>query len=616
MSTGDVNNPKRVRLQANERLDTADTDPLSVAAREHLDAYARAVEAQPRNVGSSTPTGLIFQGFGLTLNPTGPTDGKVRVGSSVGVAFDANGRMLIKEAGTTVDITLASGNSQVYAYYLETSSDTAVRRSISVSSPYTESGQAQSTKISGGVGFWVRAGDQTSIVASDVVNGATTALCFLGVANNSGGTVTMTGYNSTTAPNGAFATNRITSVASPSSVPTVPTNGGSIVTMHGLTNAALYMIGQALWKGSVVFTPAAGNNFGAFTTPATGVVENLRTSTVTLSSVLGSVANAATRPDFGGDDGVVPSPLWAYCVSPGSAFLRQGSANNKIQIAPGELLQSDGTHQELLRYRFQGTEEFTLTNGDATNPRCDLLQIKITFDSLLGPQVQLGVKAGTPAASPVIPDPDSGFVPVGVAVVGHGWTTGGIAPTFGVDIVDTNKVVIHDHRVPLKISKLVVDPVLYKLQTAWALSNINTMVTSSNATNALWIRCPTNWGRVICVDVYAGGIAIPTSAITLTSIVPAGLSTGFPSNHGFGTNVASDTSLLLRSRRVDFETLHTPAAGPTIQASAVNKIGVPLWAGGFRVPGIPNTLPQFAFVKVTNANNGVSLGETVWYVAG
>jgi len=89
MSTGDVLNPKRVRLQANERLDTVDTDPLSAAAREHLDAYARAVEAQPRNVGSSTPTGLIIQGFGLTLNPTNPTDAKVRVQSALGVAFDA-----------------------------------------------------------------------------------------------------------------------------------------------------------------------------------------------------------------------------------------------------------------------------------------------------------------------------------------------------------------------------------------------------------------------------------------------------------------------------------------------------------------------------------------------
>lgn len=271
MSIGDVTNPKRVRLQANERLDTVDTDPLSLAAREHLDAYSRAVEATPRNVGSSTPTGLIIQGFGLTLNPINPTDGKVRVQSALGVAFDANGRLLIKEAGITQDLTLSAGNSQIYVYYLDTASDTAVRRSISVGSPYTESPSAISTKFTAGVGFFVRAGDQTSIVASDVVNGATTALCFLGVANNAGGAVTMTGYNSTTAPNGAFATNRLTTVAAPTTLPALNTNNGSIATMHGLVNAALWMIGQAVWKGSKNFTPNAANNFGAFTAPTVGI---------------------------------------------------------------------------------------------------------------------------------------------------------------------------------------------------------------------------------------------------------------------------------------------------------------------------------------------------------
>lgn len=271
MAIGDILNPKRVRTQANERLDTGDADALSSVAREHLDAYSRAIEAAPRAVGSSTPTGLILQGFGLTLNPTGPTDAKVRVQSALGVAFDANGRMLIKESGVQVDLTLPSGNSQVYVYYVESSSDSTVRRVISVSSPFVESGASIPTKFKSDVAFFTRAGDQTSIVASDVVSGATTALCFLGVANNSGGTVTMTGYNASTAPNGAFATNRVTSVATPATLPTVNTTNGSVATMQDLTAAALYMVGQAMWRGSRNFTPAAANNFGAFTLPMAGL---------------------------------------------------------------------------------------------------------------------------------------------------------------------------------------------------------------------------------------------------------------------------------------------------------------------------------------------------------
>lgn len=270
MAIGDVTNPKRVRTESNERVDTVDVDALSIVAREHLDAYARAVEATPRNVGSTTPTGLIFQGFKLTLNPTGGSDGKVRVQPALGVAFDSNGRMLIKESGVQADLTLPLGNSQIYAYYNEVSTDNSTRRAISVASPYMEGGRFMATKSTGTVSFYVRGGDQTSIVASDVVNGATTALCFLGVANNAAGVVTMTGYDSVNAPNGAFATNRVTSVAQPT-LPASSASNGSVATMHGLINAALYMIGQVVWKGSTNLTPTAANNFGAYTAPAAGI---------------------------------------------------------------------------------------------------------------------------------------------------------------------------------------------------------------------------------------------------------------------------------------------------------------------------------------------------------
>lgn len=269
MAVGDVTNPKRVRMQANERVDTVDADAYSIAAREHLDAYSKAVEAAPRNVGASAPTGLIIQGFGLTLNPTGASDNKVRVQPALGVAFDADGRMLVKEAGIQVDLTLPAGNSQIYAYYVETDSDTAVRRRISVSSPYVESGAAIPTKLTGGVGFVTRAGDQTSIVASDVISGATTPLCFLGVAANTAGVITMTGYNATTTPNGAFATNRITSVVTPAALPAGSAGNGSVGSMHDLVTAALFMIGQLGWKGSRNVAPAASNNFQAWAPPTT-----------------------------------------------------------------------------------------------------------------------------------------------------------------------------------------------------------------------------------------------------------------------------------------------------------------------------------------------------------
>lgn len=363
-----------------------------------------------------------------------------------------------------------------------------------------------------------------------------------------------------------------------------------------------------------------------------------------LQSQIAAVSNSATRPDLGGDDGANMSTLWAYCISPGHAFLRQGSANNKIQVSPGTLLQkiadSDGNDSTLVPFTFIGTEEWTIASGDATNPRVDLLQMQLTYitdtpvsvdfeDAVTRAlttnvatatrrrvQATLTVKQGTPAASPTIPDPDAGFVPVGTVVVGHGWTTAGNAPIFGVDTVDTNNAVVHDQRMPIGMRKWITDPVNYKTAAAWALSDVNCAVTSSNATNLLWIRCPTNWGRVIAVDLNTAGITIPISVVRLAR-AQGSISAGFSAvSNDFGSNVASDTSLLARSRRRDFETLHTPSAGPTIQASAVSKIGVPLWASGYRVPQLVQTLPEYVYLKVTNANNPVSLGETIWYIAG
>ena len=321
MGIGDILNPNRVRTQANERLDTVDTEALSQAPRSFLDAFARAISATPRNVGSSSPTGLIFQGFGFTLNPTGPSDNKIRVQSPPGVAFDANGRMLIKENGVTVDLTLASGNSQIYAFYIDDNANTTIRRFISVTSPYVESGSAIPTTLKGDVAYWVRAGDQTSIVSSDVVNGQTTALCFLGIVNNSGGACTMTGYDSVTAPNGAYATNRITSVIAPTTPPPANTANGSPGTMLDVITAALYYVGQLAWSGSVALVPTAANNFGAYQSPALGVqgLAELITAFITVAHTWSALQTFNGANDTSFSFGVstppdattfTPKPLW------------------------------------------------------------------------------------------------------------------------------------------------------------------------------------------------------------------------------------------------------------------------------------------------------------------
>lgn len=325
MSVGDILNPKRVRTQANERLDTVDADALSQAPRAFLDAWSRAIEATPRNAGGSTPVGLILQGFGLTLNPSGPSDGKVRVQSPPGVAFDSDGRMLIKENGVTVDLTLPTGSSQIYAFFIDDNNSTAVRRFISVTSPYVESGSAIATALKGDVAYWVRAGNQTSIVSNDVVNGKTTALCFLGVAVNTAGAVTMAGYDIVSAPNGQYAVNRLSSVTTPTTPPPANTAGGSLATMLDVVTAALYSLGQAMWKGSDHLTPALANNFGAYNIPAGGVDKAFRQALgyATIGNGTTVIGDFNTS-DFANNNAMLVAALASLPTAGGRIYVKPG----------------------------------------------------------------------------------------------------------------------------------------------------------------------------------------------------------------------------------------------------------------------------------------------------
>ncbi len=368
-----------------------------------------------------------------------------------------------------------------------------------------------------------------------------------------------------------------------------------------------------------------------------------------LQQHIGALSNAAVRPYRGGEDGADASTLWAYCMNPGRAYLRQGSANNKIQLAPGTLLQkignAAGADSTLVPFAFAGTEEWTIASGDATNPRIDMLQMKLEYitdtpasvdfqDAVTRAnttvastatrrriQCTLSVKTGTPAASPRIPDPDTGFVPVGCAVVGHGWTSAGNAPIFGVDVTEANNVVIHDQRMPIIMRGLVVDPLVFQNETGWILEAGNGSIITNNATNRLFVKCPNMLGRVVAVDVM--------TAASLSTIGSLGSGTGsfggppstfYAAGNGFGTNNVW-SGVLQRSRRRDFEGLHTPAAGPTILPSTTNLYGVPLWASGYRTPNVDDTsgalVPHYAFFRIVNGvSGGVRVADVTFYVAG
>jgi hypothetical protein len=329
---------------------------------------------------------------------------------------------------------------------------------------------------------------------------------------------------------------------------------------------------------------------------------------------------------FGGQDGSNHPTTWAYCLNPGSAYLRPGSANNKIQIAPGVLLQKlavlTGDDPQVIAYTFAGTEEFTLTNGDATNPRVDLFEMKLEYitadlqsrdfedattrivtststNKKRRVQCTLQVKTGTPAASPVIPDPDTGFVPIGFAVVGETWTTAGNAPIYGIPTVSSGQVVIHDLRVPVSIKPYKMFSPNFVILNNWSIAS-GAAVATVSGNNSIWTMCPAN-GRILAIDIthkepVAGN---PLNGISARRASPGDV----PVSNSRMFNLANPVNTSLTSCITEsysfLGTNSSPAIGPTIQASATLKIGVPLWSNGRHCP----------FEYITRSSAGSTIHE-------
>lgn len=357
---------------------------------------------------------------------------------------------------------------------------------------------------------------------------------------------------------------------------------------------------------------------------------------------------------FGGQDGTDHASSRAYCLNPGAAYLRQGSSNGKIQIAPGTLLQKigtiDGSDPKLVAYTFVGTEEWTLTNGDATNPRVDLLQMKLEYvlgdtqsrdfkDATTGVvtttsmskkrrvQCTLSVKAGTPAASPAMPTPDSGYVPVGSVMVGNGWTTAGNAPIFGQDTAALNNLVVHDQRMPVKVKAYAVPGSQMLLVSNWSYSAISGAANcSTSGSNELIAICPHKPnGRLIGVQVtfLTGPAALNGQTLAQRAVGPTTITV---SQRNTLANIAPTNYTSNNVTFYEIEAAHAPSAGPTITTSGSTsaRLGVPLWTNGRRCPHEIQKLvasprqSESLIYRIVNASalgSTPSVHEVIFYVA-
>lgn len=300
---------------------------------------------------------------------------------------------------------------------------------------------------------------------------------------------------------------------------------------------------------------------------------------------------------------------WAYALSVGGALPQQGTANNKLKIGAGTLFQkignSDGNAETFLPYTFDGTLEFTIANGDATNPRVDMIQMKLELEdgdsqsrdfedattrivTTTTPNKQrrvlgtFSVKQGTPAASPQYPTPDAGYVPICCVVVGANYT--GAAAFLTRDSAGANAV-IHDLRMPLSIQSQSVFPRDCQYDpTTWAPATAPDIQIRAGSTTTNYLQVPlrTRKCRILGlrINLFQGGAAFPANAF-LGTYSSAGNAMGVKAmnlasvvNPGSGTANSTFLNFIGGSAPAAF------SAGPTVQGTATYDI--PVWGDGSR----------------------------------
>jgi hypothetical protein len=364
-----------------------------------------------------------------------------------------------------------------------------------------------------------------------------------------------------------------------------------------------------------------------------------------LEQLVGNLGLSATLKQLesvGTNSNGAPAHL-AYCINGGSAYLRLGTANNRLQIAPGTLLQkvgtSNGNGATFLAYTFSGTEEVTIANGDPTNPRVDIVQMKLelvdtdlqtrdfedatthvitsqSFNKKTKVHCTLSVKQGTPAASPTYPDPDTGYVCVAGVVVPANYALPSTLQ-FGAStdlILPVTAPQVHDQRMPLRVRAHSTHYSQYQKVTAFAENEFNDLVTSSNASNQLNVPCMTNShiGRVVgfTVAYLSSGVAFTGKLVGSNGGTFRGAIT-FPAS---GAGVIAKTYC-------EIEGNHVSAGYMTINPSPVNKIGPPIWTSGtaVAVPSLgtnPDPNVHRIRLNIQNiANGGAIYNFATWYIA-
>lgn len=336
-----------------------------------------------------------------------------------------------------------------------------------------------------------------------------------------------------------------------------------------------------------------------------------------------------------------PAPVipYALALTVSGARPAQGSANNKVAIKAGTLLQvvaaADGSSPGMIAFTFDGSTELTIANGNPSNPRVDIIQMALSYvddtpiqrdfedqvtrqKSSTTPlkrrrvQCALSIKQGTPAASPTYPLPDAGNVVIAGIVVGTSYA--GAAPLAIVDTAGA-AAVLHDQRMPLRVRPHGIHATNYQFPDGGGfVLNDKRLVAKVSGSNDLVIPCIAwpNAGRLIEAEslMYSGGVVTSTTYCRYIADTNTLVDMNF-------SGLGGSASLLVLARAsgpLAFQAQHVPAAGPTVLAAA-NLMGPPLWTSGFRAPVPQPTDGSELVLRYINPTNGANFLLSTWYIA-
>jgi len=349
-----------------------------------------------------------------------------------------------------------------------------------------------------------------------------------------------------------------------------------------------------------------------------------------------------------------PLTLLIYTLTGGCAVLTNNGAT-QVTVRRGTIFQKiadpTGDEAQFLPYTLVNSEfNLTLTAGDATNPRIDIVQVKLEWESAVTQsrdfkdattgvittttpnkrrrvKATFSIKLGTAAATPSYPAPDTGYAVLGAVFVPATWTTG-----IDTDVGAAGTTArLRQCSVPLGVQAFTVHghemDYEYPNQSGWRrgiASDGNAIrgtayAASAGSTLAVW--CPNAGPNARIVGILIVGKWVTSGTVTL-KYDNAGTGTSYTSIASGPTFTLS--GLVQTGGTIVEKFMHmgqiSDASSTSNPSAADGVLGDPAWATGGRsgpsVREIASSAPSSRAVLRIDAGSTSQIYSVTFYLAG